>query len=113
MQPILTHAEQFPWRVATARQTMAANNSRSGARLTDEELQQLRHLLNLASRITVGAVIQPGDTSSGGPMFSGGDSFLGPASDPPADPPTSIADATAVPNADFEAQRETGHGAWW
>lgn len=39
-----------------------------------------------------------------------GPSIFGPVIDPPAVPPTSIADATAVPNADFQAQTGTGTG---
>jgi hypothetical protein len=60
-----------------------------------------------------GATIQPGDTGSGGPMFSGDDDELfGPVIDPPAPapPPGNIADSTAVPSADFQAQVETGTG---
>jgi hypothetical protein len=101
------------------------NNRRSDrADFTDEEHRQLRHLLELAGRIT-GAVIQPEDTSSGGPLFSDdgddspfetvfGPSIFGPVIDPPAPalPPTSVADSTAVPSADFQAQAETGTGAW-
>jgi hypothetical protein len=58
--------------------TVAANNTRCDRvhrrdaidedPLTDQEHRQLRDLLELAGRIT-GAVIQPGDTSSGGPLF--------------------------------------------
>jgi hypothetical protein len=98
MRPILTQADQFPDRVASVRRAM--------------------YLVEMADRIT-GAVIQPGDTGSGGPMFSDdntlrekvlGPSIFGPVIDPPTHPPTNIADATAVPNADYQAQAETGTG---
>jgi hypothetical protein len=155
MQPILTQSQQFPWRTAAVKRAIAtdlplaerfralqtpviaATNNHSDRvdwrdvidrPFSDEEERQLRHLLELASRITA-AVIQPGDTGSGGPMFSGDDDslfgpgaappdidppFFGPVIDPPAPayPPTSIADATAVPNADFQAQVETGTGVF-
>lgn len=41
-----------------------------------------------------------------------GESMFGPVIDPPAYPPTNIADSTAVPIADLQAQVETGTGAF-
>jgi hypothetical protein len=133
MNRILSQADQFPDRTAAVKRAIdlvplaervqnAATNKRSDRvdwrnavdedrPFTDEEHRQRRHLLELAGGIT-GAVIQPGDTGSGGPMFDAvdRDSLFGPVIDPPAVPPTNISDATAVPNADFRAQVETGTG---
>lgn len=109
---ILSQAEQFPWRVATVKQALIPNNTRPGrihrsddaidqGRLTDQEVQHLRHVLELAGRIT-GAVIQPGDTGSGGPMFGDDDTLREKALGPSIFGP--------VPNADNQAQAETGTG---
>jgi hypothetical protein len=55
---ILTQADQFPLRVATVRQAIAADNTDrvdgldgidEGRRLTDEDRRHLRHVLELAA----------------------------------------------------------------